>query len=174
MRFPVRRVVLGFAAGAAAGWVAGLLRTPAHAPAESSANEATHLPQEEFGTPADVEVTEHPAPRKSTGPAVKPPPGSKRTKEVAAAGHAGSAEPAAGPDVTAEVTVVDVTDPPAKPARKPRKRAVKATPDPAKAAAAALREGHAEATERLADAEAEATPPPDEQGPASRRRRRTT
>jgi hypothetical protein len=189
MRFPVRRVLLGFAAGATAGWVAGLLRSPAHAPAGSSADEAAHLPQEDFGTPAEITLDgAHPAPRKATGPAVKPPPGSSRTREVGASGHAGAAEPAAGPDVAAEVTVaeaanaaaeptvVDVADAPAKAAapRKPRRRPAKKTaPDPAEAAAAALREGHAEATERLADAEAEATPPPDDPGPA-RRRRRTT
>lgn len=186
MRFPVRRVLLGFAAGAAAGWVAGLLRTPAHAPAGSSADEATHLPQEEFGTPADLVVEEpaapeHHAPRKATAPSVKPPPGSKRTKEAAATGHSGASEPAAGPEVTVEEPAPVAEAAPAKapakaPARKPRKpRATKAAaPDPAEAAAAALREGHAVATERLADAEAEATPPPDDEGPASRRRRRTT
>src|SRR5689334_1442559 len=121
MRFPVRRVLMGFAAGAAAGWAAGLLRTPAHAPAGSSADEAAHLPQEEFGTPSDLVVgtlvvdpesgpaitdgshraeaaraeAQHAAPRKATAPAVKPPPGSRRTKD-AANSHPGAAEPAAG------------------------------------------------------------------------------
>src|SRR5688572_3333360 len=54
MRFPLRRVLLGFAAGAAAGWVAGLLRTPTRAPEGSGADEAMHLPQEEFGTPPEL------------------------------------------------------------------------------------------------------------------------
>jgi hypothetical protein len=72
MRFPLRRVLLGFAAGAAAGWAAGLLRTPSAAPAGSSGEAATRLPQEEFGEPAD---TRHPPPRKATGPSIRPTPG---------------------------------------------------------------------------------------------------
>jgi hypothetical protein len=162
MRFPVRRVLLGFTLGAAAGWVAGLLRTPTRPPEGSSADEATRLPQEEFGTPADgadvVDVVqasvadepqepvadEHPPPRKKTAPTVKRSSGTRR--KAPAGPHSGASEPAAGPEATAEV--VD-------------------------AAAAALREGHAVATERLADAEAEAVPVVEDPGPARRRRRKT-
>ena len=51
MPFPVRRVLAGFAAGAAAGWFAGLLRTPTSPAPDSSAGAAGRLPQREFGTP---------------------------------------------------------------------------------------------------------------------------
>lgn len=160
MRFPLRRVLLGFAAGAAAGWVISLLRTPTNPPEGSSADEATKLPQEEFGHPVDLadeplapaepveEAThEHPPPKKATAPAVRRPPGSKKT--AAKAGD-GESEPA-----------------------KPARRAKKAAPDPHVEAAATLREAHAEAAERLAAAEADATPPQPDPGPARRRRRVT-
>jgi hypothetical protein len=175
MRFPLRRVLLGFAVGAAAGWAGGLLRRPTTAPEGSSADEALHLPQEEFGSPAgeepaeDVaqeptappeaeETQEHAPPRKATPPAVTRPPGSRRTR--AAEDNDGASEPATAPAAGEERI---------KP-RRPR-AAKKAVADPHVDAAAALREGHAAATERLADAEAEATPPPDLGGPARRRRR---
>ncbi len=140
--------MLGFAAGAAAGWAAGLLRRPASAPAGSSADEAIHLPREDFGVaeaaPAEEPapaVAEHAPPRKATAPSVRPTPGSHKT-----AATTGDAEPA-----------------------KPARRRTAKAPDPAEAAAAALCEGHAEVAERLAGAEAEATPTP---APAPRRRRR--
>ena len=53
MPFPLRRVLAGFAFGAAAGWVAGLLRTPDAASPDSSAGAAARLPQREFGSPPD-------------------------------------------------------------------------------------------------------------------------
>ena len=58
MRFPVRRIVLGFAVGAGAGWVAGLLRRPKDAPAGTGADAAEHMPQEEFGDAEPVEGAE--------------------------------------------------------------------------------------------------------------------
>jgi hypothetical protein len=84
MRFPLRRVLLGFTVGAAAGWAAGLLRTPSAPPAGSSAEGATRLPQEEFGG--------HPPPRKATGPSIRPTPGAPHPE----VGDGGS-EPAAPP-----------------------------------------------------------------------------
>jgi len=57
MPLPVRRVLAGFAAGAAAGWFAGLLRTPETARADSSAGAALRLPQREFGDPAGAPTT---------------------------------------------------------------------------------------------------------------------
>ncbi len=55
MRFPVRKILLGFGFGALAGWLGGLLRTPDRAPANSSADAAVRMPQEEFGeAPAEV------------------------------------------------------------------------------------------------------------------------
>ena len=180
MRFPLRRVLLGFVAGATLGWVAGLVRRPADPPEGSGADSATRLPREEFGSPVEdgeplagaEEIAQEPtapaaaydtppAPKKATARAVKRPPGTKKTK---AAATAGASEPATAPEAGGE----QIADDPAKPAR--RRRAA-ATLDPTEAAAAALREGHAAATERLADAEAEATPPPEDQGPARRRRR---
>lgn len=47
-----RRLILGFAAGIFAGWTAGLLRTPRHAPPDSSAADAAELPQQNFGSPS--------------------------------------------------------------------------------------------------------------------------
>jgi len=193
MRFPLRRVLLGFAVGAAAGWAGGLLRRPTSAPEGSSADEALHLPQEEFGSPAGEERAddeqavegaeeiaqeptappaayetpapdehETPPPRKATPPTVKRPPGSRKTRAAAAEGHDGASEPATAPEAGEEQV-------------KPRRsRAKKAVADPHVDAAAALREGHAAATERLADAEAVATPPPDPNAPARRRRRPAT
>lgn len=182
MRFPLRRVLLGFTVGAAAGWAAGLLRRPTSAPEGSSADEALHLPQEEFGSPAGeepvVDVTEpvaepagatqapdeheHPPPRKATAPAVKRTPGSRKTRQAAAEGHDGASEPATAPDAGEEQVTPR------------RRRAATKVADPHVDAAAALREGHAAATERLADAEAVATPPPAPDAPARRRRRPAT
>jgi hypothetical protein len=145
MRLPVRRLVLGFAAGAAAGWAAGLLRTPATAPAGSSAGGALRLPQEDFGEPPGDEGRgeEHPPPRKATAPAIHPIPGSEHAIELGEAG--GASEPAVTP--------------------KPRRRRTPAT-DPTAAAAEALRAGHAEATEKLTTAA--------DSAPATRRRRKPT
>ena len=147
MRFPLRRVLFGFAAGAAAGWVASLLRTPKPVP-DSSAEAATAMPVEDFG--------EHPKPRKATAPAITPPPGSDHHD------GSGAAEPATPVPETA--------------AKKPaRKRAAKKAPaDPAAAVSETISEGRAEMTERLADLEAAATPPTPEKGPARRRRRPAT
>jgi hypothetical protein len=125
MRFPLRRVLLGFTVGAAAGWAAGLLRTPSAPPAGSSAEGALRLPQEEFGEPA----REHAPPRKATGPSIRPTPGAAHPAHPEV-GDGGS-EPAAPPHV--EPPVQD-------------EPAVTAT------AAEALREGHAAATEALAGA----------------------
>ncbi|HVF04454.1 MAG TPA: hypothetical protein VNA20_06425 [Frankiaceae bacterium] len=221
MRLPVRRVLLGLAVGATAGWVAGLLRKPASGPPGSSVDEATRLPQEEFGSPAGEEPTPRPAaepepaaeptaetpaaeaglgtaadiaqeptapveafpepaadgakppPRKATPRAVKRPPGSRRTKAAAAEAQPGGSEPAAGPEATATGGDPASTPPPAKP-RRPAKAKAKPEPTVVDDAAAALREGHAAATERLSGAEADATPaPPTDAGPAGRRRRRT-
>ncbi|MDQ1713789.1 MAG: hypothetical protein QOE45_3239 [Frankiaceae bacterium] len=96
MRFPLRRVLLGFTLGAAAGWAAGLLRRPADAPAGSSAESAIRLPQEEFGEPAG----EHPPPRKATGPSIRPTPGAPHPE----VGDGGS-EPATPPHAEEAVTV---------------------------------------------------------------------
>ncbi len=103
MRLPVRRLVLGFAAGAAAGWIGRLLVTPSAAPAGSSAAGALRLPQEDFGEPEprsdggrdegrEEGREEHPPPRKATAPALRPIPGSEHTTEVGDAG--GASEPA--------------------------------------------------------------------------------
>jgi hypothetical protein len=172
MRFPLRRVVLGFAAGAAAGWAVGLLRSPADAPAGSSADAATRLPQEEFGDLGEVddpeqaaEIAQEPTapPRKATAPAITPIPGSDAEPE----GDGGS-EPATAPEAGAEEiapaaqaeAVEELVRDAAKPA-KPRRRRTPAA-DPTIDAAEALREGRTAATERLTAAE---TPP------AVRRRR---
>jgi hypothetical protein len=65
MPFPVRRVLAGFAAGAAAGWFAGLLRTPAPTTPDGSAAAAMRLPQREFGSPAGEPAGALPAGRES-------------------------------------------------------------------------------------------------------------
>jgi len=77
MRFPVRRIVLGFAIGAGAGWLGGLLRRPKEAPAETSAGAAVRMPVEEFGEPeAEApERAEHAPPRKAVPEMLTPPPG---------------------------------------------------------------------------------------------------
>jgi hypothetical protein len=157
MRFPLRRVLLGFTAGAAAGWVASLVRTPKAAPADSSAGAAAAMPVEDFGEPAAPEPAapepERPKPHKATPPAITHPPGSDHHD------GSGEAEPATPPPAT-------------KPARKraaPRKAA-----DPAAAVTEAIGEGRGDLTERLADLESAATPPEPEQGPARRRRRPAT
>jgi len=181
VRLPLRRILVGFAAGAAAGWAAGLLRRPATAPEGSSADEAIHLPREDFGGAEEAapeiaapepaapvaEPHEHPPPRKATAPSVRRSPGARK----APASGAGGSEPATPAPRTPPTTPAKAAKPAA---RKPaaRKPAKKAAPDPAEAAAAALREGHAEATELLAGAEAEATPPPAEPADPARRRRR--
>jgi outer membrane biosynthesis protein TonB len=173
MRFPLRRILLGFAVGAGAGWVASLLRSPKDAPAMSGAGAAVRMPQEEFGEPAGEPAEPEPAeaepaldgadeiaqeptapvepepPRKAVPEMVTPPPG--RTEEPP--------EPAAA------------TSEPAKPARtrRPRPKA-----DPAAVAepvTEAISEGRAAMTERLAGLEEAATPP---EAPVTRRRRRTT
>jgi hypothetical protein len=185
MRLPVRRLVLGFAAGAAAGWAAGLLRTPTAAPAGSSAGGALRLPQEDFGEPEprpDEGREEHPPPRKATAPAVRPIPGSEHTTEVGDAG--GASEPAvtappdtgveeavepAGivvPEAEADAIVLPETEAERAPepkTPKPRRRRTPTT-DPTAAAAEALRAGHAEATEKLTTAA--------DSAPTTRRRRK--
>ena len=169
MRFPLRRVVLGFAAGAALGWVASLLRSPSDPPEGSGAESAERMPQEEFGEPVNdpeqaAEIAQEPTapPRKATAPAVKPIPGSDREPE-----GAGESEPATAPEVGAEQVDEAVAggpagDEPGEPAKaaKPRRRRTPTT-DPALGATEALREGHAAATERLTGADK----------PAPRRRR---
>jgi hypothetical protein len=134
MRFPLRRVLLGFAAGAAAGWAAGLLRTPSAAPAGSSGEAATRLPQEEFGEPAD---TRHPPPRKATGPSIRPTPGAAHSdsdggsepavpphaEEPALTVTASAAEAlreghAAAAEQLAEAVEAAAPEPPVKPARR--------------------------------------------------------
>ena len=148
MRFPLRRVLFGFAAGAAAGWVASLVRTPKAAPAGSSAAAATAMPVEDFGEPAEPERAK---PRKATAPAITHPPGSDH--------HDGSGE----------------AEPATPPAKKPaRKRAPAKKADPAAAVTEVVQAGRAEITERLADLESAATPPEPEKGPARRRRRPAT
>jgi hypothetical protein len=94
MRFPLRRVLLGFTVGAAAGWAAGLLRSPSAPPAGSSAEGALRLPQEDFGEQASPEPAsgEHPPPRKATGPSIRPTPGAPHPEQ----GDGGS-EPAVPP-----------------------------------------------------------------------------
>jgi hypothetical protein len=149
MRFPLRRVLLGFAAGAAAGWAAGLLRTPSAAPAGSSAEGATRLPQEEFG--GSPNGAAHPPPRKATGPSIRPTPGAPHP-EVGD----GSAEPASPP----HADPVDHVDPVAQVDLVAEEPAVTAS------ASEALRAGHAAATEHLAEA---ATPEAPTK-PARRRR----
>jgi len=124
MRFPLRRLLLGFAAGAAAGWAAGLLRTPREAPEGTGADAAADMPQEEFGEPAVGPVVEHPPPKKAQAPSITPPPGPGEH-----AGGSGESEPA-------------------KPART-RTRA--ATPNPVATATEELRAGREQATEHLAD-----------------------
>lgn len=144
MRFPLRRILLGFAAGAAAGWVGSLLRRPADAPAGTGADAAEHMPQEEFGEP----VADRPKPRKAVPPSITHPPGSDLSVEHGEHGE-GGAEPAV----------------PAKPA--PR-RAAKVATDPASVVTEAVRQGRAEVSERLAGLEDAATPP---EAPKTRRRR---
>lgn len=157
MRFPLRRVLFGFAAGAAAGWVASLVRTPKAAPADSSAGAAAAMPVEDFGEPAAAEPQpeaepERPKPRKATAPAITPTPGSEHHD------GSGEAEPA--------------TPPVQKPARK--RAAKKPAADPAAAVTEAIGEGRGDLTERLADLEAAAAPPDPQTGPARRRRRPAT
>jgi hypothetical protein len=131
MPFPLRRVLLGFTVGAAAGWAAGLLRTPSAAPAGSSAEGALRLPQEEFGEPVSGE-REHAPPRKATGPSIRPTPGAPHPET--GQGDAEPAVPAHGDAAPAGTAHGDAAS------------AVTAT------AAEALREGHAAATEALAEA----------------------
>ena len=141
MRFPLRRIVLGFAVGAGAGWVAGLLRRPKDAPAGTSAGSAVRLPQEEFGELPGEE--EHAPPRKAVPEMVTPPPG--RTEEPPAPGEA-TAEPAK-PAKAAK---------PGKPAKRARTKA-----DPVSLVAEpmneAVREGREAMNERLAGIDV--TPP---------------
>ena len=143
MRFPLRRIVLGFAVGAGAGWVASLLRRPKDAPAGSSAEAAINLPQEEFGEPEGAEPeAPHEPPRKAVPEMITTPPG--REDPPPPRGDGGDAEPAT-------------------PTRKRRPRKVT---EPGEAAAAvaepvseAVREGRAEVAERLAGIEESVAPP---------------
>ena len=165
MRFPLRRVLLGFGAGAAAGWAVGLLRSPSSPPPGSSAGAAVELPQEDFGEPVNdpeqvAEIAQEPTapPRKATAPAVKPVPGAAELHaEPEAEAGAGESEPATGPEVGADQVQPEK--------RRPARRRTPAT-DPVAGATEALREGHAAATERLSGAESAANTP------SERRRRR--
>lgn len=143
MRFPLRRILIGFTAGAAAGWVASLLRRPADAPAGTGADAAEHLPPDVAADPAEG----HPPPRKAVPPSITPPPGSDLLGDP----HDGATEPATPPEEGAEHI---------EPAKKPaRKRARKAAPDPVAAVAEAVAEGRAQVDEHLASMEDAATPP---------------
>jgi len=146
MRFPLRRIVLGFAVGAGAGWVASLLRRPKDAPAGSSAEAAINLPQEEFGKPEGGEPdapAPHEPPRKAVPEMITTPPG-REDPPPPHGDTGGDAEPAT-------------------PTRRRRPRKVA---DPGEAAAAvaepvseAVREGRAEVAERLAGIEESVAPP---------------
>ena len=155
MPFPLRRVLAGFAVGAAAGWFAGLLRTPGDAPVDSSADAATRLPQREFG--ALPGLSEPPMP-----------PGTQEEPSATEPEDLGDPAPKAPEDPPPPTATP-------KKARAPRKstagsRRSAAVSDPTDAAAQALRAGHEAATERLV--EPTVTPPP-KPDPARRRVRRT-
>jgi type IV secretory pathway VirB10-like protein len=160
MRFPLRRIVLGFAVGIGAGWVASLLRRPKDAPAGSSADAAVRMPQEEFGDVVGEAPAEEPAlegaeeiaqeptapPRKAVPEMVTPPPGREE-------------EPPEPDAATSE---------PAKPT-KPRAKRAPRKADPAAAVTETVREGREAMNEHLAGLEQAATPPePD----VTRRRRK--
>ena len=169
MRFPVRRIVLGFAVGAGAGWVASLLRRPQDAPAGTGADAAEHMPQEEFGdlpagnppgepaAPADPEpalegadeIAQEPTapPRKAVPEMVTPPPGRGEHPE---------------PD--------DASAEPAKPAKRARRARKDADPVAlvAEPVSEAVREGRSAMNEALDNLDV--TPP---EAPGDRRRRRT-
>ncbi len=147
MPFPLRRVLAGFATGAALGWLAGLLRSPGAAPPDSSAGATSRLPQREFGA----------APGGAGAPL---PPGIQEAPADPA-----PADPA--PAVPAETPTVP--EPAAAPApKKPRARRATPVSDPAAAAAKTLRAGRAAATDRLTETTGGA--PAD---PTKRRVRRT-
>lgn len=80
MRLPLRRIVFGFVLGAAGGWLVSLLRTPATAPAGSSADEAMRLPQEDFGEPA---APVEPEPEVAAEPPKKPAPRKRAPRKAA-------------------------------------------------------------------------------------------
>lgn len=128
MRFPVRRVAFGFAAGAAVGWLASLLRAPASAPEGSSADEAVRLPQEDFGEAPVESAAEDAAERAVAAPAVALPP--EETSEPAA-----------------EAAVVRPA-----PRKRTRARAGTQVADPAAGATETLRDGHAAVSEQLSEA----------------------
>lgn len=115
----LRRVLTGFAAGAAAGWFAGLLRTPEAAPADSSADAALRLPQQEFGDPPG-------------DPAEPVTAGEQEGADLSTYKPVDAAEP---PVATPKPERAE----PAAPRSTRRRRP--ATPDPAQAAADALRAG---------------------------------
>jgi type IV secretory pathway VirB10-like protein len=149
MRFPVRRIVLGFAVGAGAGWLGGLLRRPKEAPAGSSAGAAVRMPTEEFGEPEPQpeahpepqpeHAEEHAPPRKAVPEMVTPPPGREE-------------EPPEPEEAASE---------PARPARvrRPRRSASDAAAAVAEPMSEAVREGRAEVAERLAGIEDTIAPP---------------
>ena len=145
-RLPLRRVLFGFAAGAAAGWFAGLLRTPATAPLGSSAGRAPSLPQEDFGqAPAERERERGPEPELQSEPELR-------------------SEPELQPELQPEPDPY----PAGKPAR--RRKPAPGKGEVAAAAAEELRAGQVEATEKLDDAELPPAPTP-ATDPKTRRRR---
>lgn len=173
MRFPVRRIVLGFVVGAGAGWVASLLRRPQDAPAGTGADAAEHMPQEEFGDlPAGEppgepgepalegadEIAQEPTapPRKAVPEMVTPPPGRGEHPEPAEA----AAEPAKPAKPAAKA---------AKPAKRTRaKKAAEPVALVAEPVSEAVREGRSAMNEALDSLDV--TPP---EATVDRRRRRT-
>ncbi|HEU0131296.1 MAG TPA: hypothetical protein VFQ85_09950 [Mycobacteriales bacterium] len=149
MRFPLRRVLLGFAAGAAAGWAAGLLRRPPAALVFDDAAEVTRIEQEPAAEPEAVAPAEEPAAEEAAEPALA------GAEEIAQEPTAPVAEPEPEPEPAPEQAA----------AKPKRRRATAATPDPVAGAAEALREGHAAATEHL-DVDVTPAPPKRRRPPA--------
>lgn len=150
MRFPVRRILLGFAVGAGAGWLASLLRRPKDAPAGTGADAAEQMPVEEFGEPAAPEAAEAVEPEQAEQPEPEAPhePPRKAVPEMLTPPPGREEEPPEPEAAEAE---------PAKPTR-PRRRKTdpKAVTD---AMNEAVREGRAEVDEHLAGIEENAIPP---------------
>jgi hypothetical protein len=198
MRFPLRRIVLGFAVGAGAGWVASLLRRPKDAPAGTGADAAEHFPPAVTAEPDEPEQVDHPEqpepetepeqadhpeqpePARDEQPEPQQPEPAEDEPALEGADEIAQ-EPTAPPRkaVPAMVTppAVRSEDPPepeaaesepAKPTRRARKRV-----DPAavtESLSEAVREGRTAMNEHLAGLEQAATPPTADD--ARRRRRR--